>query len=514
MLFHVSTMRRVCQISELQKYINGHYIITKPSFSAQFSRQHVTQTHRVSANHTTPPDFTYLFSDNWSPNPQDTISKQKLRDEISQLKDELLVQSEDVEKIEKVLELNGVALFRKYSDRSPMVELMTQLSSFPSLAMEVFSWRRKQLDYASPMNTEEYTKGITMASRLKNIDLAVELFNEASNKRLTNTSLYNALMSAYMYNGLTMKCQSLFRDLKKESACTPSITTYNILISAFGRLMLVDHMEATLKEIKDLNIPPTIDTYKGLIGGYVTAWKWEEMEKTYWLMKAGPIKPDVDIHLLMLRGYAHSGKLGKMEEIYEKVKGHVDYKQIPLIRTMISAYCRSSDVARVQKVEDLLRLIPENEYRPWLNVTLICLYANEDLLEKMENSIKVAFENNAYITTVGVMRCIISSYFRQNMVDKLAEFVQCAECAGWKLCRSLYHCKMVLYANEMRISEMERVLDEMDRLNIPFSKNTFWILYKTYQTAGNRFKVDLVAGMMFKRGYGIPMNINSYECLI
>ncbi|KAK4408022.1 Pentatricopeptide repeat-containing protein [Sesamum angolense] len=329
---------------------------------------------------------------------------------------------------------------------------------------QVLNWRRKQLDYAAPMTVEEYSKGIAVAGRLKNVDLAME------------------------------------------PECTPSIITYNILISAFGRLMLVDHMEATLREIKELSLTPTIHTYKGLIAGYITAWMWEEMEKTYRIMKAGPIKPDIDIHLLMLRGYAHSGKLEKMEEIYEMVRDHVDHKETPLIRAMICAYCRSSHVARVEKVEKLLRLIPEDEYRPWLNVLLICLYATEDLLEQMENSINEAFEHKAYVTTVGVMKCIISSYFRHNAVDKLADFVRRAEHAGWKVCRSLYHCKMVMYAAQMRISEMERVLDEMDRVNMHLSKKTFWILYHAYERWGPQSKLEQVIGMMCKHGYKVPLD--------
>ncbi|EYU38120.1 hypothetical protein ABFS82_14G195500 [Erythranthe guttata] len=499
-------MKRVWRISEFQKCINTRNIITKPSLPLQFIR-HVTQSPGIDdGKHTTLSDIVSLFSDKWSRNPAETILKKNLREKVSKLKDELLTQNEDPEKIEKVLEENGVALFRIYSDGSAVVELLFQLKSFPYLAMEVFSWRRKQLDYSAPMTVEEYAKGIAMAGRLKNIDLALELFKEASNKQLMATSLFNALMSAYTYNGLAMRCQSLFRDLKMESTCSPSIVTYNILISAFGRLMLVDHMEATLREVKDLNIPPTVNTYKGLIAGYITAWKWEEMEKTYRLMKAGPIKPDIDIHLLMLRGYAHSGKLERMEEIYDMVRDHVDQNEIPLIRTMICAYCRNSRVGRVEKVDELLRLIPEDEYRPWLNVILICLYAREDLLDQMENSIKEAFEHKAYVTTVGVMTCIISSYFRQNAVDKLADFVQRAECAGWKICRSLYHCKMVMYSSEKRLSEMERVLCEMERVNMRLSKKTFWILIKAYKKWGQRSKLEQVVGMMCKHGYGVPLD--------
>lgn len=362
------------------------------------------------------------------------------------------------------------------------------------------------MDHSTPMTAEEYAYAIAMAGRLKDVDLAIELFKEASNKQLIATSLFNSLMSAYMCNGLAMRCQSLFRDLKMESTCTPSIVTYNILISAFGRLMLVDHMEATLREVNDLNLPPTVNTYKGLIAGYITAWKWEEMEKTYRVMREGPVKPNIDIHLLMLRGYAHSGKLEKMEEIYEMVRDHVDHNEISLIRTMICAYCRSSDVARVEKVRELVRLIPENEYRPWLNVRLICLYAKEDILEQMEDSIKEAFEHKAYVTTVGVMRCIVASYFRHNAVDNLAYFVLRAECAGWKICRSLYHCKMVMYSSEMRLFEMERVLYEMDRVNMQLSKKTFWILCNAYRKWGQRSKLEQVFGMMCKHGYEIPMD--------
>lgn len=164
-------------------------------------------------------------------------------------------------------------------------------------------------------------------------------------------------------------------------------------------------------------------------------------------------------------------------------------------------YCKKAVEGRVEKIESLLSLLSgEEEYYPWLNVLLIRLYAQEDILESMERRIDEAFEHNTCVNKSSIMRAITAAYFRSNEVDSLVSFVKRAESAGWKLCRSLYHCKIMMYGSQRRFEEMEGVVNEMGETNYGLVTKTFAIMVKAYKSHGMELNAERVIGKMLKHG--------------
>ncbi|XP_028767388.1 pentatricopeptide repeat-containing protein At2g30780 [Neltuma alba] len=471
--------------------------------SANYACTPQVNAHTRSSEHSVLRGMVGLFSRN--PYYFNWIGREDFKRAVANLGCELVRVADDPHAVLNILEENSHFWFWSCPDGTALVDLLDLLESWPHLSLMVLNWRRKSSLAGAPMAPAEYSKAIKVAGRSKNIDLAVDLFNDATTKQIKTTAIYNSLMAAYMFNGLPAKCKALFVQMKKDGTCHPNIITFNILISVYGRLVLIDRMEAIFEEIHNSGLSPNISTYNYLIAGYVTAWKWDKMEQTFRMLNSSPFIPDTDTYLLMLRGYAYSGNLKNMEETYQLVRDYVNENEIPLIRCMICAYCKSSEPDRVKKIQELLNLIPENEYRPWLNVLLIRLYAQENSLEEMENSINEAFQHKVSVKTSGIMRCIIATYFRKNLVDKLENFVRRAEHSDWRICRSLYHCKMVMYGSQQRFEEMESVLNEMESVNMSSTKKTLWILYNAYVSCDQRSKVMKILGLMCKRGFDFPM---------
>ncbi|XP_006654392.1 pentatricopeptide repeat-containing protein At2g30780-like [Oryza brachyantha] len=382
------------------------------------------------------------------------------------------------------------------------LDLLSLLRHKPQLGLAVFSFRRT---LSPPPTLPEFVLAISLASRARDTAAAAALFADASTAYCPDQALYNALMSAYMHSGLADRCVEAFRTLERDPRCgPPNADSYNILIALFGRYLLVDHMEATLRSLDASGHPRTIGTYNAIIAGYLTAWRWEKMESVFNEMASSHVAPDNTTHLLMLRGYAHAGMIYKMELAYERARQDVGEVDIVHIRAMLCAYCKFKHVDRIEKIDELLQKMGPDDYRPWLAVLLIQAYAQEGLLERMEQWIAEALKRNTIVTSVQVLRSIITSYFRCDAVDKLAHFVRQTEEAGWKLCRSLYHCKMVMYGKQHRLPEMHGVLDDMAAFQFDRTKKTFWIMYKAYASCGRWAEANTILGMMGKHGFGFP----------
>lgn len=78
-----------------------------------------------------------LFADKWSCHRPDSTAREDLCAKVARLRDELLFNEARGGGIVRVLEGLGEPLFRSHCDGSAFVELLKQLRSSPSLALEV-----------------------------------------------------------------------------------------------------------------------------------------------------------------------------------------------------------------------------------------------------------------------------------------------------------------------------------------------------------------------------------------
>ncbi|RZC55310.1 hypothetical protein C5167_014171 [Papaver somniferum] len=202
---------------------------TQKNLNRRFIGEPFIQSHSFCSKNDFPTEITKLFTE------KDSSTRYRFDEEpnfifdVSKLRDKLLENAYDLVKIEGILDSSY--LFPGHGS-SAFIELLNQLKSRPQLALQVFSWRFKKNHEGWAMETEEYAKGIVISGRVKDVDLAVELFMEAASAGRRTASTYNALMSAYLYNGLDWKCRKLFIEMKKE--VVPTIVTYNILTSLYG----------------------------------------------------------------------------------------------------------------------------------------------------------------------------------------------------------------------------------------------------------------------------------------
>lgn len=137
-------MQRVWKFSEFEKFLKiarfslyTHDRITKPLIPIRFICQNATPAPHADESQVPLSYLASLFSNKWSDNVTETITRKILREHVCKLKEELLRQNEDVDKIVQVLVEVGVPLFQRYPNGSAVVELFNQLRDFPSLALEV-----------------------------------------------------------------------------------------------------------------------------------------------------------------------------------------------------------------------------------------------------------------------------------------------------------------------------------------------------------------------------------------
>lgn len=372
--------------------------------------------------------------------------------------------------------LDSQSPFLKSSDWFALLEGLGKQNKW-TLTLEVFRWMQRQKWYKH--DDGFYSKLIVIMGKAKQLRMAVWLFNEVKRSGgRPDTSLYNALITAYLYSKDTgrgfEKALQLFEAMKKKAKCQPNLVTYNILLRASAQACDVAGVERFFKEMETARIYPDLVSYNGVIGAYGKAGDYVQMEKTLFVMRMQKhIKPDNVTSNALIESYGRGKDFVKMEQVLKSMTS-AKSRHKPDLKTyniLMNNYARAGDV---ENMERSLERMEAAEYKPNLRSYEILMtgYGEVRAFAKMSGCFNQLLEAGIQpqSSTLNVM---IGEHCKHHAFEEAEELLSNA--VEWQIRprTSSYLIILRAYAEENRLSDMERLVERMKIAGIAPSAATF-----------------------------------------
>ncbi|KAJ8447728.1 hypothetical protein Cgig2_015091 [Carnegiea gigantea] len=165
-----------------------------------------------------------------------------------------------------------------------------------------------------------YTSVVKCLSSCGRMEEAEKLLDEMVRNGVTpSAATYNCFFKEFKGRKDAEKALNLYRKMKKEGACVPSLHTYNILVQMFVKFNKMEIVEEIWNDMKETGAGPDLDSYTVLIHGLIEKEKWKEACQYFVQMIEKGLLPQKVTFETLYRGLIQADKLRTWRRLKKKL---------------------------------------------------------------------------------------------------------------------------------------------------------------------------------------------------
>ncbi|XP_074320920.1 pentatricopeptide repeat-containing protein At2g13420, mitochondrial-like [Silene latifolia] len=166
-----------------------------------------------------------------------------------------------------------------------------------------------------------YTSVVKCLSSCGMLEEAERILNEMVTSGVTPSAVtYNCFFKELRGRKDVEKALALYRRMKKEGLCVPSLHTYNILVQMFVKLNRMEFVEEIWNDMKEAGAGPDLDSYTVLVHGLIEKEKWKEACQYFVQMIEKGFLPQKVTFETLYRGLIQANKLRTWRRLKKKLE--------------------------------------------------------------------------------------------------------------------------------------------------------------------------------------------------
>ncbi|CAN6465431.1 unnamed protein product [Victoria cruziana] len=211
------------------------------------------------------------------------------------------------------------------------------------------------LDDNSPFKPDQkiFHMMIYMYRKLGNYDQARKLFGFMAARGVPQSTVtFNSLMS---FETNYKEVSSIYGQMQR-AGVNPDVTSYSLLIRAYGKARREDEALAVFKEMLDAGVRPTRKAYNILLDAFAISGMVEEARTVLKSMSRNRCCPDLCSYTTLLLAYVNASDMDGAEKFFRRIKSSNLAPNVVTYGTLMKGYAKMNNMEKLMSIYEEMQM--------------------------------------------------------------------------------------------------------------------------------------------------------------